>query len=74
MTITILKAVLVIVILGVMVLMLLGINHIFSGSFDAKSEDADELRRDLEDNVDVISQQNLLSELVKVTARERKGK
>lgn len=65
MTITILKAVLVIVILAVMVLVLLGINHFFSGNFDAGSEDADALRHDVEEKKDVLTPENVFHEFIR---------
>lgn len=65
MTIPILKALLVIVILAVMVLILLGINHIFSGNFDVAREDEESLRRDLEEKEDVITEKSVFSELLR---------
>lgn len=66
MTITILKAVLVIVILAVMILVLLSINHLFSGNFDARESDAERLREDVTESDDVITGQNVFHELVNV--------
>lgn len=66
MTISILQAVFVIVILAVMVLLLLGINHFFAGTFEASNSDAEELRDEIKESEEVITPQNVLSELVKV--------
>lgn len=66
MTISVLKAVFIIVILAAMVILLLGINHIFSGNFNARTEDADRLRRDLEEKEDVITEDNVFESLVRV--------
>lgn len=65
MTITILKAVLVIVILCVMILLLLGISHLTSGSFDSAEDDIDDLRHDLDSRDDVITDPSVFRELVK---------
>ena len=66
MTITILKAVSVIVILAVMILVLLSINHLFSGNFDAAEEDAEHLREDIREDDKVITGHSVFHELVKV--------
>lgn len=71
MAIPILKAVLVIVILGVMILLLIGINHLFSGSFSVKESEIDDLRQDVLESEDVISDKNIFTELVKVKVRNR---
>lgn len=73
MVIPILKALLVIVILGVMILVLLGINHIFSGNFHVEESDIDDLRADLRETDDVISDHGAFTELVKVKVPERRG-
>lgn len=74
MTITILKAVLVIVIMAVMVLILLAINHIFSGNFDSSQSAADRLREDLEESEEVISGESAFRDLVKVRQRQHSGR
>ncbi|MBD5195004.1 MAG: hypothetical protein HDS12_04800 [Bacteroides sp.] len=66
MAIPVLKALLVIVILALMILVLLGINHIFSGNFTTDDSDIDDLRNDIIESDDVISEQNAFTELVKV--------
>lgn len=69
MTITILKAVLVIILLGVMILVLLAINHFFSGNFDARESDTDKLREDVRESEDVITGESAFRDLVKVRER-----
>lgn len=65
MTVTILKSVIIIVILAIMILVLLGINHFFSGNFSVGSEDADSLRKDVEEKEDVVTPGNLFGEFVR---------
>lgn len=72
MTISILKAVLVLVTLAVMILVLIGINHLFSGNFDLSQSDIDDMRHDLNDKEDVITENSVFNELVKVTVKDRK--
>ncbi len=75
MTITVIKTLLIILILVVMVILLLSMDHLFNGKFHADKEDADELRHDIDNSSDVITNQNLLSELVEVSrpgSRNRK--
>lgn len=60
-----LQVVAVIVILGVMVLILLGISHIFSGSFNTDQNDEAALRQDLEDKPDVITEENVFHQLLR---------
>ena len=74
MTISILKAVLIIVILGVMVLILLGINHLFSGSFDTREQDAEELRNDVRESPEVISRQSVFHGFVENGSRSTSPK
>ncbi len=66
MTITILKTVLVIVILAVMILALLAMNHYLSGNFDMSESDADRFRGDVRDSDQVISDDSIFSNLVKM--------
>lgn len=68
MAISIIKAILIIVIMAMMALLLLGINHIFSGSFKADKDDADRLRSDVETKDDVITDDNIFHDLVKSPA------
>ena len=72
MVISVFKAVLIIVILGVMVLILLGINHLFAGNFDADEDDAAELRKDLDERKDVISDQSVFHDLVKDSSKSKR--
>lgn len=71
MAISILQAVLVIVTLGVMILVLLGIHHFFSGSFESEDTDIEELRQDVDESEEVISDRNVFSDLVEVREQER---
>lgn len=71
MAISILQAVLVIVTLGVMILVLLGIHHFFSGSFESEDTDIEELRQDVDESDEVISDRNVFSDLVEVPEQER---
>lgn len=71
MAIPILKALLVVVILGVMILLLLSINHIFSGSFSMEDSEVDNLRQELEETDEVISNHGAFTELVKVKVRNK---
>lgn len=71
MAIPILKALLVVVILGVMILLLLGINHIFSGSFSIEDTEVDNLRQELEETNEVISNNGAFTELVEVKVRNK---
>lgn len=66
MAIPVLKALLVIVILALMILVLLGINHIFSGNFTTDDSEVDDLRIDVMESDDVITDHNVFTELVKV--------
>lgn len=66
MAIPILKALLVVVILAVMILVLLGINHLFSGNFSVDEAEVDDLRNDIRESKDVISDHGVFTELVKV--------
>lgn len=70
MAIPILKALLVIVILGVMILVLLGINHLFSGNFTVDEADVDDLRNDVMESDNVITDHNVFTELVKIKVRD----
>ena len=71
MAISILQAVLVIVTLGVMILVLLGIHHFFSGSFESEDTDIEELRQDVDESDEVISDRNVFSDLVEVREQGR---
>lgn len=66
MTITILKALSIIIVLAVMVLILLSVNHMLRGNFDSKPSDMARMREDLEDNDRVITDDSVFGELVKV--------
>lgn len=71
MTITVIKAVLVIVIMAVMILLLLAINHIFSGNFNSSQSDTDRLREDVSESEEVITGESAFREFVRV--RKRSG-
>ena len=70
MVIPILKVLLVIVILSVMILVLLGINHFLSGNFSVNDSDVDKLRSDVRKRDEVISNNSIFTELVKVKNRD----
>lgn len=63
--VTLLKIVLVTVILAVMVLILLGIGHLFSGDFSATEDDTKSLRKDVDTRRDVITDESAFSSLVR---------
>lgn len=65
MIISILKFILVVVILAMMVLILLGINHLFAGNFTANRKDTEQLRRDVENSENVITRNNIFHTLVR---------
>lgn len=62
--ITFLKIILVIVILVAMIVLLLGLDQLFTGRFDADSSDANRLRDEVEKHKDVISDNNVFNSLV----------
>lgn len=64
MVISILKVVLVIVTLAGMILLLIGMNHFFSGSFDITDSEIDDMRRDVDGSEDVITERSVFRELV----------
>lgn len=64
MVISILKVVLVIVTLAGMILLLIGMNHFFSGNFDITDSEIDDMRRDVEGSDDVITERSVFRELV----------
>lgn len=66
MVISILQAVIVIVILAVMIVILIGINHMSNGDFTTEESDIEQLRKDVNENDDVITDQNMFTELVNV--------
>lgn len=70
MTITILKALSIIIVLAVMVLILLSVNHLLRGNFDSKPSDLAQMREDLEEDDHVITDESIFNELVKVKKRE----
>ncbi|WP_438590625.1 hypothetical protein [Duncaniella muris] len=69
MIIPIIKALAVVLILAVMILILVSVNHYIGGSFNSQQSDVDELRDDLGTYKGVITDKNVLSELVKVRVR-----
>lgn len=66
MTIPILQAVLVIVTLGVMILVLLGIHHLFSDNFETSASEIEDLRQDVNESDEVITDRSVFSNLVEV--------
>lgn len=64
-----LQTVFVVMILVAMVLLLLGINQLFSGNFDSRKEDIVELREDVEKRKDVITTKSIFSSLVSLRSR-----
>lgn len=64
MVISVVKAVLVIVIMVAMVLILLGINHLFSGNFATREQDAERMRHDVDHKEDVITDDSVFHNLV----------
>ena len=64
MTIIILKFIAVVVILAAMLMILLGIGHLFSGNFHSDSEETEKLRQDVENNEDVVSPRSLFYEFL----------
>lgn len=57
--IVIVKAMLVLIILVAMVMILLGINQLFSGNLQTEEEEIKQLRDDVNDNDEVITPQNV---------------
>lgn len=57
--ILILKGMLVLIILVAMVMILLGINQLFSGNFQNEEEETNVLRKEVEERDEVITSQNL---------------
>ena len=57
--IAIIKAMLVLVILVAMVMILLGINQLFTGNLQTEEEDTNSFRNDVNDKEDVLTSQNL---------------
>lgn len=58
------QTIFVILLLVVMVMLLLGVSHLFSGNFNTKHEDLTQLRQDVEDKDEVISDQSVFHGLV----------
>lgn len=54
----VIKIILVVVLLVAMVMVLLGIGHLFSGNFNTVQNDIDELRREVRERDEVISAKN----------------
>ena len=71
MTISILKAALVIAILAMMIVVLLSMNHFLTGDFDSRQSDLDDLRDDVEKSDKVITDNSSFKELVKIRHRAR---
>ena len=74
MTISILKILLVLVILSVMIILLVTINHFFAHGFETDDDEIEELRREVSDNRDVITDKSSFRDLVEVERPVRKDK
>ncbi|MDE5790093.1 MAG: hypothetical protein K2H96_02540 [Muribaculaceae bacterium] len=57
--ILIIKGMLVLIILVAMVMILLGINQLFTGNLQAEEEETNQLRNDVNDKDEVLTSQNL---------------
>ncbi len=57
--IAIVKFMLVLIILVAMVMILLGINRLFTGSLQTEEEETNQLRNDVNDKDDVLTSQNV---------------
>lgn len=68
------QSVIVIMILGAIVMLLLGINHLLSGNFDVRKDDVEELRKDIENSDHVISQKSSFHILVASNSPKRMRK
>ena len=68
----ILQTIFVVLILGAMVMLLLGITHLFNGAVDGSEEEADRLRDDVESNSDVITDDSLFNHFIASHKREEK--
>lgn len=55
MTITIIKIIAVVVILAAMLVILMGIGHLYSGNFNTDMGEMDQFRKDVENKEDVVS-------------------
>lgn len=73
MAIPIIKAVLVIIMLGLMIIILLGIHHFFSGSFETDNSEIDDMRVDIRESDEVITGHSVFSDLVKVRQSASRG-
>jgi len=60
---------LIILILAGMTMLLLGIDQLFTGKFNADDERANQLRRDVKNKGEVISDNNIFKSLVSDSAR-----
>lgn len=58
------KVILVLVILAAMIMLLLGLDHVFTGKFDSDSSDATRLRQEVEKHQEVISDNSVFDPLV----------
>jgi len=66
MIISIIKILTVVFILGMMILLLISVNHYLGGGFNSSDSDIDKLRNDICVDNDVITEKSMLSELVRV--------
>ena len=64
MAVQILKVIIVMVIIALMILVLVSINHYLAGGFNCSGEDIDELRRDVSDHDEVVSEKGSFGDLI----------
>lgn len=62
--IAILKFILVLIILVAMIIILLGINHLFSGNFSSSEKETSDFRREVREGDDVMSSHNLFHQFL----------
>lgn len=64
MIITIIKIIAVVVILAAMLVILMGIGHLYSGNFDTDKKEVDQLREDVKNKEDVVSKESAFHVLI----------
>ncbi len=65
-TLSILKIIAVVMILAAMIVILLGISHLFSGNFTSDSEDSVKLKEEIKNEDTVISERNIFHEFLSI--------
>lgn len=70
----VIKIILVVVLLVAMVMVLLGIGHLFSGNFNTGQNEIDELRREVLERDEVISPKNSFHDFVGTRARHQRAR